>query len=104
MPSVLFSRCHVFDGRQPRSLEGMDMLVEDGRDQGSERSPDRTAAAQVVPVNGRTLMPGLIDAHWHVVAADVNLTRLEGMPESLRQAHARSVSRGRLNRGLHDDS
>ena len=31
MANVLFSRCHVFDGRQPRLLEGVDVLVEDGR-------------------------------------------------------------------------
>ena len=100
MANVLFSRCHVFDGRQPRLLESVDVLVEDGRIKEVSDRPIRTAAAQVVPVNGRTLMPGLIDAHWHVVAADVNLTRLEGMPESLRQAHARRYLEEALDRGF----
>jgi imidazolonepropionase-like amidohydrolase len=100
MASVLFSRCQVFDGRQPRVLEGIDVLVEDGRIKEVSDRPIRAAAAHVVPVNGRTLMPGLIDAHWHVVAADVNLTRLEGMAESLRQANARRYLEEALDRGF----
>src|SRR5262245_60994539 len=100
MHSVLFSRCHIFDGRRPELLENMDVLVEDGRIKEVSERPIHAATAQVVPVNGRTLMPGLIDAHWHAVAADVNLTRLEGMPESLRQAHTRSYLEDALNRGF----
>jgi imidazolonepropionase-like amidohydrolase len=100
MPNVLFSRCHVFDGRHPDLLEASDVLVEDGRIKEVSDRPIRTTTAQVVPVNGRTLMPGLIDAHWHVVGADVNLTRLDAMPESLRQAHARQYLEGALDRGF----
>jgi imidazolonepropionase-like amidohydrolase len=100
MPSVLFSRCHVFDGRHPELLENTDVLVEEGRIKEVSDRPIRTSTAHVVPVNGRTLMPGLIDAHWHAVAADVNLTRLDGMPESLRQAHTRRYLEDALNRGF----
>jgi imidazolonepropionase-like amidohydrolase len=100
MPSVLFSRCRVFDGRRPELLETLDVLVEDGRIKEVSDQPIRTGAARIIPVNGRTLMPGLIDAHWHVVAADVNLTRLDSMPESLRIAHARIYLEDALNRGF----
>jgi imidazolonepropionase-like amidohydrolase len=100
MPNVLFSRCHVFDGRQPHLLESLDVLVEDGRIKEVSDRPIRTTTAHVVSVNGRTLMPGLIDAHWHAMAADVNLTRLDGMPESLRQAHTRHYLEDALNRGF----
>jgi imidazolonepropionase-like amidohydrolase len=100
MPSILFSRCRVFDGRTPELLEPRDVLVEDGRIKEVSDTPIRAASAHVVPVDGRTLMPGLIDAHWHVVAADVNLTRLDAMPESLRVAHARIYLEEALDRGF----
>src|SRR5262245_25531706 len=100
MPNILFSRCHVFDGRHPDLLEARDVLVEDGRIKEVSDQPIRTTTAAVVPGNGRTLMPGLIDAHWQVVGADVSLTRLDAMPESLRQAHARQYLEEALDRGF----
>ena len=71
MSSVLFSRCRVFDGRRADLIETLDVLVEDGRIKELSDRPIRATADRTIPVNGRTLMPGLIDAHWHVVAADV---------------------------------
>jgi imidazolonepropionase-like amidohydrolase len=100
MPTSLFSRCRVFDGRTPELLETLDVLVEGGRIKEVSDQPIRTGTARILPVNGRTLMPGLIDAHWHAVAADVNLTRLDSMPESLRSAHARIYLEEALNRGF----
>jgi imidazolonepropionase-like amidohydrolase len=90
----------MFDGQRPELIETVDVLVEDGRIKEVSDRPIRASAARTIPVNGRTLMPGLIDAHWHVVAADVNLTRLDSMPESLRIAHARIYLEEALNRGF----
>jgi imidazolonepropionase-like amidohydrolase len=100
MPTVLFSRCRVFEGQAAEPREPLDVLVEAGRIKEVSERPIRTPAAHVLPVNGRTLMPGLIDAHWHTVAADVNLTRLDAMPESLRGAHARIYLEDALSRGF----
>lgn len=100
MDSILFSRCRVFDGHTPELRETFDVLIEGGRIKEISDRPIHTRTARVVPVSGRTLMPGLIDAHWHALAADVNLTRLDGMPESLRVAHARVYLEEALNRGF----
>jgi imidazolonepropionase-like amidohydrolase len=54
----------VFDGRTPELLETLDVLVEGGRIKEVSDQPIRTGTARILPVNGRTLMPGLIDAHW----------------------------------------
>ena len=48
------------------------------------RAPD----AQVVDVGGRTLMPGLIDAHLHAYASDVSVQKVEAIGEAYRTAHA----------------
>ena len=39
-------------------------------------------------VGGRTLMPGLIDAHIHAFASDVAVQRIEAFGETYRTAHA----------------
>jgi predicted amidohydrolase YtcJ len=35
--------------------------------------------ARVIDVGGRTLMPGLIDAHMHAYASDVNMFKVEAL-------------------------
>jgi imidazolonepropionase-like amidohydrolase len=37
---------------------------------------------QVIDVGGRTLMPGLIDAHVHALASDVAVARVEALGEA----------------------
>jgi len=43
--------------------------------------------ARVIDVKGRTLMPGLIDAHLHAYASDVNVFRIEELGPAYRTAH-----------------
>ena len=61
---TLFRDARVFDGE--RVLENQDVLVEDGliARVGSELEAPR--GADVVNASGKTLLPGLIDAHTHV--------------------------------------
>jgi imidazolonepropionase-like amidohydrolase len=64
------SGVRLFDGREVREAAGV--LVSDGRIErvgsASDTVPDR---AQTIDVAGRTLMPGLIDAHVHLKAPSV---------------------------------
>jgi len=46
------------------------------------------AGAQVIDVGKRTLMPGLIDAHMHAYASDVNMFKVEALGPGYRTAHA----------------
>ena len=45
-------------------------------------------------------MPGLIDAHFHALAADPDIGRLDLMPRSLIHQHAREILEGALQRGF----
>ena len=88
MTSLLFRNARIFDGSSPDCAEGMHLRVADGLIQ--EVSSKRITAkdARVVDVAGRTLMPGLIDAHMHAYCSDVSMQKIEAMGEPYRTAHA----------------
>lgn len=67
-PVVFFAGVGVFDGVADATSSPMDVLVQDGRiasvqPAGTTPAP---AGASVVEGRGRTLLPGLIDAHTHI--------------------------------------
>ena len=97
---ILFRNCALFDGLDPRRREGMEVLVEGERIKEVSDAPIRASAADTLDLGGRTLMPGLIDAHVHVMAADADLGKLDAMPGSLVAQHARHALEDALERGF----
>jgi imidazolonepropionase-like amidohydrolase len=85
---TLFRNAQLFNGIDAECADGIDVLVEDGLIREVSDRPLQSAAAHVIDVQGRTLMPGLIDAHVHVYASDVNVQRMEAHGEAYRTAHA----------------
>jgi imidazolonepropionase-like amidohydrolase len=88
MPAVLLTNARVFDGDSADCAEGMNILVADGVIQEIASQPLKAKDAITIDVGGRTLMPGLIDAHVHAFASDVVMGRIESLGESYRAAHA----------------
>lgn len=73
--AVLFENVRIFDGSSTLSAPS-NVLVRGNTIQSISTAPipvDRRADAQVINGGGRTLMPGLIDAHWHAAMASVPL-------------------------------
>jgi predicted amidohydrolase YtcJ len=61
----------------------------------------RYADAAIIPGRGRTLLPGLIDAHGHVLDLGLDATQIAlGDTQSLRQAQARVAAYAAANRDL----
>jgi len=56
--------------------------------------------AEIVDCGGRTLMPGLIDSHVHVVLSDVVIRNMESVPLTLMTARAADLMRRMLDRGF----
>jgi imidazolonepropionase-like amidohydrolase len=73
-PQILFVNVGVFDGRSPTLAAGMSVLVEGNKIAKVAKGPlTAPPGATVIDAGGRTLMPGLIDAHTHLMFATVSL-------------------------------
>ena len=88
MSRLLFKNARIFDGHNADCPEGMSVLVEDGLIREVSDKPITAPNARVLDVAGRTLMPGLIDAHMHAYASDVVMQKVEALGEPYRTAHA----------------
>jgi len=100
MSLLLLREALLWDGTGAAPLDGAQVLIEDGRVREVSDGPIGAAEARVIDLGGRFLMPGLIDAHIHAVAADPDLAKLEAMPASLLYQHARKILGGALSRGF----
>ena len=60
--------------------------------------------ALVIDLGGRTLMPGLCDAHVHVTAIEPDLTKLDRLSPSYITARSINVLSRMLRRGIHHGS
>lgn len=100
MTATLFRNAAIVDGSTDRPLDPVDVLVADGtiRELGpSLRAP---AGAQEVDVAGQVLMPGLIDAHVHVIAVEANLALNAQLSDAIVMVRALHLMHGMLMRGF----
>ena len=70
----------MLDPARPELLEDHDVLVENGL---VKVSADRCRPRRRIDLKGKTLMPGLIDLHVHVIAVQLNLPQQMAMPNVL---------------------
>ncbi len=66
---TLFENVRIFDGKSDALSESMNVLVSGNTIEKISKDPisfDR-ASTTIIAGAGRTLMPGLIDAHWHAM-------------------------------------
>ena len=66
-PQTLFTNVHVFDGLNEARIENAHVLVVGNVIRTVSTEPIAADGATVIDGGGRTLMPGLIDAHWHTM-------------------------------------
>jgi len=74
--AVLFENVRVFDGTSERLSPPRNVLVVGNKIQTIAEAPiapPAGAALTRIAGNGRTLMPGLIDAHWHAMMVAIAL-------------------------------
>src|SRR6202045_2164363 len=100
MTAFIFADCAVLDGTRNEGREDHHVLVERGHISEVSDRPIKSASAETIELAGRTLMPGLIDAHVHVLAVDAALARLSDWPVTLLTLQAAKVREGMLQRGF----
>ncbi|MEN4920061.1 amidohydrolase family protein [Achromobacter spanius] len=100
MAAVLFKNANLLDPLQADLLEGHHVLVEDGVIKEVSDKPISAASARVIDAAGRTLMPGLIDLHVHVLATQLNLSTQGVLPDALVMMRAVPIMAAMLRRGF----
>jgi imidazolonepropionase-like amidohydrolase len=100
MSGIVLENCTLLDGTSPDMREGMQVLVEGERIREVSPTPIAAAGARILDLKGKTLMPGLIDAHVHLIATTLNLGQLAHEPVTLTTARARHIAEGMLQRGF----
>ncbi len=100
MSQILFRNFEMLDPEQDERVGGHELLVEGSLIREVSDRPIRANGAEAVDCGGRTLMPGLIDCHVHVVLNEVFLGKLESQPVTLMTAHAMASLRASLDRGF----
>lgn len=70
--TTLFENVRIFDGKSAALSAPSNVLIRGNKIERISASPiavEAGADARVIKANGRVLMPGLIDAHWHAMLA-----------------------------------
>jgi imidazolonepropionase-like amidohydrolase len=96
---ILCKNARIVDATRPEPREGH-VLVEDGIIRDLEARPLAAPDRLVLDLKGRTLMPGLIDCHVHVVASMMNLGANAQLPEATAVLRSLPIMKGMLDRGF----
>ncbi len=100
MTLILFRNGRVLDVIGGQTIAGREVLVDGATIVEVSDRPIQSPDARVIDLKGRTLMPGLIDAHAHAIAIDVDLGHLPAIPVSLVAHEAGAMLRAMLDRGF----
>jgi imidazolonepropionase-like amidohydrolase len=100
MSSFLFSGGRFLDPRRGEVMDGIEVLIEGERVKEVSDRPITSSAATRVELSGRTLMPGLIDAHLHVFLNEVNIGVLDAVPLTLLAINGSLALKASLMRGF----
>ena len=96
---TLFTNVHVFDGVSPERIENANVLVEGNLIKSVSTDPIKAEGATVIDGGGRTMTPGFIDAHVHIML-QVNYAELNALDESYYALKAADEAEKMLMRGF----
>jgi imidazolonepropionase-like amidohydrolase len=82
---VLLTNVKIFDGTDAKLIEGQNVLVEGNFIKALIGAQETVADADVIDCGGRTLMPGMIEAHWHSILAGIS--QLAAMTADIPYVH-----------------
>ena len=83
--TVRLTNVRIFDGENATLAEGRDVLIEGRLIKALVAAGETVADADAIDCGGRTLMPGMIDAHWHSILAGIS--QLTAMTADIPYVH-----------------
>jgi imidazolonepropionase-like amidohydrolase len=100
MQTIVFTNCSLLDTVRGEILPDHHVLVEGPHIKEVSDRPIKAGNALALDLAGRTLMPGLCDAHVHVTAVKADFAKMEGMSPAYITARAAQILREMLSRGF----
>ena len=100
MSKLVLGGVNVFDPASKKRQTNVNVCMADGKIAAIGDVPPFFSDARRLELTGRTILPGFIDLHVHVVAANTNLGLSAAMPNFLAALKTLPVLRGMLNRGF----
>lgn len=99
MSLMILRNAVLFDGVSDELRDSVDVVLEDGRIREVSDGPVRASGIEV-DLAGRTLMPGLIDAHVHLMAVHLVASKNYDSPLTLMTTQALPRIKAMLDRGF----
>ncbi|HEX4008042.1 MAG TPA: amidohydrolase family protein [Acidobacteriaceae bacterium] len=96
---TLLVNATIVDATAPEPRTG-NLLVEDGLIRDLNAKPASAPNREVIDVRGRTVIPGLIDSHVHVMASMMDLAANAQLPAAMAILRAVPILKGMLERGF----
>jgi len=100
MVDTIFTNARVLDVVAGEYQTGQSVLIRDGKIVEIGSSVKITKDSVEIPLNGKTLMPGLCDAHVHVTAYTANFAKLKATSPFYVGIKAFEIMGGMLARGF----
>ena len=93
---ILITNVNIFDGKSDKLTVGMNVLVEGDRIKAVSVEPIDAASATMIDGGGRTLIPGLIDTHQHIMITEAGPTDYKSKIDPYMNAYQASAAAERM--------
>src|ERR1700716_442947 len=100
MAQLLFRNFNLLEPEVGALQGGFELLIEGDAVKEASEQPIKAPNADVVDCGGRTVMPGLIDSHVHVMLSEVNIRYLESVPLTMMTLRAAALMHAMIDRGF----
>lgn len=97
---LLLNNAHIYDVDHENDEALYSVLIENGMIKQISRECIIAPSAETVDLQGRYLMPGLIDCHVHVISSVAGLAKNGLLPDTFTVLNAVPILKGMLQRGF----
>ena len=82
MNLMILENCYLVDANSHEPRPDTTILIEENRIKEVSDKPIQMSDAQRIDLKGKTLMPGLIYAHCHVILSDLDIRNIDSIPQT----------------------